>query len=192
MGTLLLPRRISGQIECFLPTSHPTILATHAQPPPHRFQRSTVVLSCSSLLDDLRGGQEMADAAGSASPAPALATQPRSGELPVHPRPRLLRANRPCDGHQYTCWETTVLLAYMRSNLLRLQRPPRVSPIPPRIRQRPPSRPRSPLNNSRPSRRRARTTMLMKLHAARRRVRLSSRKSMALPTQYQPLKRQPP
>lgn len=32
MGTLLLPRRISGQIECFLPTSHSTVLATHAQP----------------------------------------------------------------------------------------------------------------------------------------------------------------
>jgi hypothetical protein len=103
VGTLLLPRRISGQIECFLPTSHPTILATHAQPPPPRFQRPTVAFSCSSLLDDLRGGQEMADAAGSASPAPALATQPRSGELPAHPPPPLLRAIRTCDGHKYTC-----------------------------------------------------------------------------------------
>lgn len=82
MGTLLLPRRISGQIECFLPTSHPTILATHAQPStPKLLTPKTVAISCNSLLDDLRGGQEMADAAGSASPAPALATQPRSGEL---------------------------------------------------------------------------------------------------------------
>lgn len=83
MGTLPLPRRSSGQIECFLPTSHPTILATHAQhPKPKVSTPKTVALSCNSLLDDLRGGQEMADAAGSASPAPALATQPKSGELP--------------------------------------------------------------------------------------------------------------